>query len=300
MTKTAMASRLIDDVRETEGPAFAPDGSFYITEMAPGRSCVTRIADGRRHPVATTAGRPNGLAIDGDGDLWIAEGREGTVLRLSPDGRVKMRIEGDADGRFLWPNDLAFGPDGLLYMTDSGVLDLDLIPADAIVESWSDLPYDGRLYRIDPATGRVLDTLDRGFRFTNGIAFGPDGALYINETLTGAVYRYALDASGPPRRETYGNVLPDREAGRFYGPDGMKFDQAGQLWCTIFGHGSISVLDAAGRLVSRLPVGGARPTNLAFHPTEPRIYVTEGETNSVLMFDVEHPGLALHMPHVPG
>ena len=55
--------------------------------------------------------------------------------------------------------------------------------------TWT-LHYDGRLYRVDPENGAVTK-LDEGILFTNGIAFGPDGMLYLNETVTGNIYRYA-------------------------------------------------------------------------------------------------------------
>lgn len=286
----------VSDVGEPEGPAFAPDGSFYVTEMAFGRSCVSRIENGTRRCILTTAGRPNGLAFDGDGDFWVAEAREGAVLRADRHGVVKQRIAGDAAGRFLWPNDLAFGPDGMLYLTDSGLLDLDLIPDTAIRADFADLHYDGRLYRIDPVKGQV-DVLDRGFRFTNGIAFGPDQKLYINEMLTGEIFRYDLQKTRP-QREHYGNVLVDHSGSSFRGPDGMKFDAAGNLYCAVFGQGDVTVLGPSGKVVERLKTKGAKPTNIAFAPSEPRIFVTEVETSSVYTFAVPHMGQALFAPRV--
>ena len=288
----------IGDVGEPEGPAFSPDGSFYLTEMAIGRSCVSRIESGVRRVVLPTAGRPNGLAFDGDGDLWVAEAREGAVLRADRNGTVKQRIAGDATGRFLWPNDLAFGPDGMLYLTDSGILDLDLIPDTAIRADFAKLKYDGRLYRIDPVK-RQVDMLDRGFLFTNGIAFGPDQQLYINEMLTGDVFRYDLQKARP-QRELHGNVLIDRSGRSFGGPDGMKFDVAGNLYCAVFGQSDITVLDPTGKVAKRLKTKGAKPTNVAFAPSEPRIFITEVETSSVYTFDVPHVGQPLFAPRIRG
>ena len=45
---------------------------------------------------------------------------------------------------------------------------------------------DGRVYRIEVDTKRITK-LDSGIRFSNGIAFGRDNNLYVNETLTGMV-----------------------------------------------------------------------------------------------------------------
>ena len=60
-----------------EGPVCLPDGSMFITEMSADTACVTKLdLKGGRHVVKKTGGRPNGLARDGNGRLWIAEAYE--------------------------------------------------------------------------------------------------------------------------------------------------------------------------------------------------------------------------------
>ena len=109
------------DVAEPEGPVWARDGSLWIVEMGAERRSVSRISpDGkRRRSIVQTVRRPNGLAIDGSERLWIAEAYEGAIICITSDGRELKRIAGDGS-RFLWPNDLVFAPNGLLYMTDFG------------------------------------------------------------------------------------------------------------------------------------------------------------------------------------
>ncbi len=291
-----MSQVFAEDVGAPEGPVFAADGTFFIVEMAGDRTSLTRLSKEGRTVVATTAGRPNGLACDGDGNLWVAEAHEGAVLCFAPDGKLLGKIAGDKDGRFLWPNDLAFGPDGLLYLTDSGVLDDDFIDGQAIRSDFRDMPFDGRVYRIDPARGEVLDVIDRGLRFTNGIAFDPQGILHVNETLSGNVYRYADDAGGRTVREVYANVLHGLDDGNFRGPDGMKFDRDGRLYCAVYGQQEVTVIGPSGQIERRLKTRGSKPTNLAFAPGGTAIYVTEVETSSVEIIEVGAPGLPLHCP----
>ena len=45
-----------------------------------------------------------------------------------------------------------------------------------------------------------MTKIDSGIKFTNGIAFGPDRLLYVNETLTGAIYSYEWSDGKSPGR----------------------------------------------------------------------------------------------------
>jgi len=104
------------------------------------------------------------------------------------------------------PNDLCFGPDGLLYVTDpTRSLDID----------------DGRIWRIDTETG-VSELLMSVPWYPNGIAFGPDGALYIASFRTASIERYQLQNGKLVGRET---VIQMTEGH----PDGMAFDERGYL-----------------------------------------------------------------------
>jgi gluconolactonase len=217
------------------------------------------------------------------------------LLKLTFEGKSQIIATECRGEPFLFPNDLCFGPDEALYLTDSGVLFEDWAPGGRLREDYLDAPTDGRLFRIDIKTGQVTK-LDSGIRFTNGIAFGPDQHLYINETVTGMVYRYEWrGGSIVGQREDFGNVI-DPEAPKGYkGPDGMAFGQDGKLYVTVFGQGDVTVLGRDGRVVERIRTAGRMPTNVAFGARGGRkIYVTEDELGQVEMFNVDTEGLPLY------
>lgn len=294
-----MANRVVaKDVLEPEGPVCLEDGQVYLVEMAKARACVSRIdRNGGRHEVGRPGGRPNGLTIDGSGNLWIAGGDRETVVCMAPDGRILKSFLGPDGDPYLWPNDLAFGPNGLLYLTDSGILPDDFIDGQKIRDDYRTVPYHGRVFEIDPKNGKVLRTLDTGLRFTNGIAFDADDVLYVNETLSGNVYRYNVFGKNAPKREVFGNVI-NGKPDAFVGPDGMAFGTDGRLYCTVFGQGDVTVLDRAGKVAERIKTNGQRPTNIAFREGADGAVVTDLGTCELEEIAVPCRGRALYKPVV--
>ena len=292
MTTTIFAK----DVHEPEGPVWAGDGTLYLVEMGAERRCLSRIdpASGVRRTLARTRHRPNGLAIDGNGRLWLAEAYERAVLCFDRDGRLLKRMEGPADHPFRWPNDLVFAADGSLYLTDSGITEEEFLPGGQFRDDYRELPYDGRVFQIDPARGTVVRQLDAGLRFANGIAIGPDGLLYVNETITGDIFRY--DLTGAADRKSFGNVIRQELPPSFRGPDGMKFGADGRLYCTVFGQGDVTVLAPDGSVHDRLATLGDKPTNIAFRPGATWAAVTEVAGNAVERLDLRCAGAPLNYP----
>jgi gluconolactonase len=292
-----MTTTFADQLGFPEAPVVLPDGGFLFVEMDPARGWVIRFSkDGKSRSVVAKTGRPNGLARDREGYVWVAETAMRALLRMSLDGKYEVIANGCDGQPFLFLNDLALAPNGDVYLTDSGIEIEDFAPGGQLNPDYRKLPYDGRVFRIDGRT-RAVECVDRGLKFTNGIAFGPEGDLYVAETLSGNIYRYKYRgnrASGT--RQLFGNVIERFDLAECKGPDGMKFGADGKLYVAVFGQGDVTVLDPGGQVVKRMKTAGSMPTNLAFGPNgERKIYVTEVETGSVQVFDVETGGLPLNL-----
>jgi gluconolactonase len=292
-----MTTTFADQLGFPEAPVVLPDGGFLFVEMDPARGWVIRFSrDGKSRSVVAKTGRPNGLAPDREGYVWVAETAMRALLRMSLDGKYDVIASGCGGQPFLFLNDLALAPNGDVYLTDSGIEIEDFAPGGQLNPDYRKLPYDGRVFRIDART-RAVECVDRGLKFTNGIAFGPDGDLYVAETLSGNIYRYKYRgdrASGT--RQLFSNVIERFDPAECKGPDGMKFGADGKLYVAVFGQGDVTVLDPGGQVVRRMKTAGSMPTNLAFGPVgERKIYVTEVETGSVQVFDVETGGLPLNL-----
>lgn len=278
-----------------DGPVALAGGCAALVEMGADRSFLTIIeVDGTTRRICEIEGRVTGLAVDGDGCFWMAGGAGSAVVRISPDGRVLSSVRGTRDGPFLLPNDLTFGPDGLLYVTDSGIRIADLIEGESVRADFIDAAYDGRIYQIDPVAGVVLRTLATGLLLAEGIAFDSQGLLYYSEMLTGNIYRQIVGG----RQEVFSHVLQSPSAGKLAGPCGLAFDASGTLYCAIYGRGEICLVDAAGKIAGHIRTNGARPGNIAFTADGKYALITEQESGDLERIPVPRPGLALHRPSI--
>lgn len=283
-------------LKNPEGPVALADGTWLCVEGASYRGCITHIsANGAHRRVVAATGRPNGLAVDAAGSIWVAESKVPSLLRVTLDGSVEVIATGCDEEPFLFPNDLCLGPDGALYMTDSGVHIDTFAPGGNIREDYRSVSYDGRVYRIDVTSGEVRK-LDSRLGFANGIAFGPDDHLYVSETLTGMIYRYARHGDGGVgARTAFGNVIDPAAPAGWKGPDGMAFGADGNLYVAVFAQQDVAVLDRHGAVVDRLRTAGRLPTNCAFAlPGRQQLYVTEYELGQIEVFDTGIDGAPLH------
>lgn len=80
-----------------------------------------QVFDTEGQPLAQWNGfAPFGLAVDGQGHVYVADGRAHEVLRLDANGRVQQRFgrEGAEPGQFRLPHMLAFDAAGDLYVAE--------------------------------------------------------------------------------------------------------------------------------------------------------------------------------------
>jgi gluconolactonase len=264
------------DLGFIEGPVFASDGTLYVTSITKGGVYRVDPDSGETTLFADTGGGGNGATADTEGGLLLAQngGRrmwDGPVFAPVTCGIQRI----GADGSISWlnqdpvtPNDLRFGPDGLLYVTD---------PTRSLAMD------DGRLWRIDSRTG-ASELLISVPWFPNGLAFGPDDRLYVGDTRDGIIYVSTIDD---------GRLSPLEPAIRMSKghPDGLAFDANGHLVaCAVDLDGQVGTVQTwtvDGEQVDEFSPGrGSFPTNLAFDPSgAPSLVLTLADLEEVLVID---------------
>lgn len=211
---------------------------------------------------AEVGGIPAALAFGPDGAIYVADEGRRSIVRVTPTGQVTDLIADYEGKRINGPNDLSFDENGDLYFTDP----------------WTSSPNNpvGAVYGYDWER-QELNRIDQGMAFTNGIVVR-DGLLYVAETFPRAVWVYEVTGRGLAKDKRLFCRLPDVKnppllpaavrdsVGPDYvvGPDGMAFDQEGNLWVTHYGGSGVFIYDRSGELAEILPTPGSKPTNICF------------------------------------
>ena len=157
---------------------------------------------------ATGLAAPRGLLFSRSGDLFAAEQSGGTVVRITPDGRVSRIAKG-----FSAPHDLAFDAFGYLYVADTGA---------------------NRVAMVSP-DGSVTEYIP-GLNVPVDLAFHPNGELFVCELYAGTVTAYK---SGKKVKVVASGL--DK-------PHGLAFDNTGVTYINEWSGNRILKMDQKGRL----------------------------------------------------
>jgi gluconolactonase len=259
-----------------EGPAFDPKGRLWVVNLRGGYTSRVTMSGKKTRVVDSPA--PNGGQFDADGNYLVCECWRKAIISVSPKAETSTVAE-SCDGKpFNGPNDIAIDADGGFYFTD---------PDGSSLENRI-----GSVYYVRP--DRTVARADSGLAYPNGINLTVDrSAVLVAETLTHRIHRHERRPDGTlgPRE-----VFCQLSGG--VGPDGMCFDQAGNLYVAWFGSACVYVIDPDGKVLGQIRTPGDNPTNCCFGPPGSKfaacLFVTETVTNAVWRYDVGIPGMPLH------
>ena len=270
----AVVEKLAGGFQFVEGPLWR-NGELWFADLV-GNKLYAVSADGKaRLLMDHSGGLPqtppgsyqgsNGMAVDKDGSVLMAQHGLRRIARVGPDLKVTPFLERNGEGAHLnSPNDMIFAPDGSLWFTDPplGLLGQDKDPAK---EAKSNAVY---RYKDGKVTTEIAD-LTR----PNGIAFSPDGAkLYVSNSAPEMfvnVYDVGADGtlSKARRFASYPAPLPDDV------PDGLKVDSQGNVWTT--GPGGIRIVTPQGKVLGQIKTPDKAQSNIAFGgPDWSTVYIT--------------------------
>ena len=259
----ARVERIAEGFDWSEGPVWDKRGGFLLFSDVPmntvfkwqaGKGVSVFLKPSGYTGTVPRGGEPgsNGLIMDAQGRLVLCQHGDRRVARLEDDGKTFKTLADRYMGkRFNSPNDGVFNAQGDLYFTDPpyGLLKQNDDPA-------KEIDFNG-VYRISASDGSVT-LLTKEMTFPNGIAFSPDEkTLYVaNSDPKKAIWKaFPVKDDGTLGE---GRVFADvtSSVGSRKGlPDGMKVDQAGNLFAT--GPGGVLIFAPDGTHLGTFATGEA-------------------------------------------
>lgn len=206
------ATTFIDGLDHPECVTTGPDGTLYAGGEA---GQIYRISrDGKKlETIANTGGFILGVAVSPDGkSVFACDLVKKAIWKLELSSRTLSLFADQVEGKPISiPNHLAFDRQGNLYVTDSGAF----------------RKVNGRVLKFD-ANGNGTVWHEGPFNFANGIAIGPDDAVYVVSTWLSGVERVEVKPNGSAgKRSVYAKLKQAL-------PDGLAFDAKGNLYITCY------------------------------------------------------------------
>ena len=239
----AKVEKVFDGGAFLEGPAAAPDGSIYFSDITNPATTGMQLGhiwrydpkSGKSTIFRSPSGQSNGLEFDAAGRLVAAEGANGGGRRITRTDMTSGRATALAlnfNGRpFNSPNDLTIDESGRIWFTDPRYSGPEPIEQSVM-----------GVFRIDGDGTLSLAIANAGK--PNGVVMSPDQkTLYVASNDNGAMGPLPQGVAAQPGRRavlayhigadgsaTYDKVLVEWTNG---GPDGIAVDTAGNVWVAV-------------------------------------------------------------------
>jgi DNA-binding beta-propeller fold protein YncE len=212
---------------------------------------------------------PTGIAVDGSGNVLVADTGNARIEKFSPTGAFLSIIgtKGNGQGQFAQPNGIATDRVGNIYVADAGNHRVLKLKSDGtFIAEWK---------------GPEL-----GFYGPRHIAIGPDNSIYVVDQGNDRIVKFNPDGEVLASWGSKGNG-----AGEFNDPTSVAVDPAtNKIYVADPRNKWIQVFDSAGKFVTKwsMPEWG-QPVgfeDLAIDSQTGRLYASSTHLDAVLVFDL--------------
>lgn len=237
--------QIADNLHPVASPAVDANGNIYVTFSGPrGQRVPVSLykitANYSVKPFVTSLINPSGLAVDREGNLFVSCRHDGTIHRITPDGRAEQWMEGMGVA-----TGIAFDPVGNLYVGDRS----------------------GTIFKISSTREVfVFATLEPSVAAYH-LAFHPSGDLYVTGPTTSSYDRVFRITQG-------GEVLVFyRGLGR---PQGLAFDRETNLYVAASYAGRRGIVRITPQGHAEIVLSGSGIVGLALQPSGRALLTTTG------------------------
>ena len=306
-----------------EGPAWSSQGQYLVFSDVSGNTQYRYIwDDGRVTAFRKPSYNTNGNTFDYQGRQISCEDFFRRVVRWEHDGSATV-IADSFEGKPLnSPNDVVPHPDGSIWFTDppygdsipeghpdvaggptnpQGILNPNIGAENAGLIGGKKRESPNAVYRWDPSGKLEVALTEEQLPDPNGICFSPDHKiLYVISTGKGPgdtgpggkrlIFAFDMQGTKPVNPRVFSDTTVD---GVKCGPDGMRADVLGNLWCgsnAPLGYAGVLVYNPQGKLIGRIRLPEVC-ANLAFGgPKRDRLFMAASQ--SLYMLEVSIQGAA--------
>ena len=233
----------------TEGPAVAPNGDIYFTDI-PNNKIYVWSVKGSLSTYLENTGGANGLLFDNNGNLLVCEGGNRRLVSINPKTKTTILADNFNDKKLNSPNDLWIDSKGGIYFTDPRY------------GKRNNLEQSGEhVYYLPPEGGAIKKVIDDMVR-PNGIVGTADGKkLYVADHGGKKIFSYSINNNGTLSGK---KMFAEEES------DGMALDKNGNLYITT---DAVLVYNPEGKLLRRIEVP-ERPSNICFGKNGKTVFIT--------------------------
>lgn len=204
---------------------------------------------------------PRGIAIDGAGNIFVADTNNGRIEKFSPSGAFVTSI-----GKLESPNGIAIDRTGNIYVAEIGSRHRvqKLGPDGTYVAAWAPALYGPRR-----------------------IAIGPDDSIYVVDSGRNRIVKFSSDGQVRASWGSEGNG-----DGQFRGLTSVAFDPINsKVYVADPINSRIQIFDLNGKFLGKWSVPEWREPlgfeDLAINPDRARLYASSAHLSTILVFDLQ-------------
>jgi DNA-binding beta-propeller fold protein YncE len=225
---------------------------------------------------------PTGIAVDGNGNILVADTNNGRIEKFSATGAFLsiLGTKGSGQGQFRAPNGIAVDGTGNIYVTDAGNHRVEKLASDGkFVAEWK-----------GP---------EPGFYGPRRIAIGPDNSIYVVDQGHNRIAKFSPDGEVLAVWGSAGNG-----DGQFNDPTSVAVDPStNKIYVADPINKRIQVFDENGKFLTKWSVPEWGPPvgfeDLAIDSPTGRLYASSTHLDAVLVFDLNGTRIGSLAPRPP-